>query len=59
MLDSYASSGTTGHAVLKLNNEDNGNGKFILIQVDEYDKKGIYLKTILLFKKIPRDIKRF
>jgi len=40
VLDSYAGSGTTGHAVLKLNNEDNGNRKFILIQVDEYDKKG-------------------
>lgn len=40
VLDSYAGSGTTGHAVLKLNNEDGGNRKFILIQCDEYDKKG-------------------
>jgi adenine-specific DNA-methyltransferase len=40
VLDSYAGSGTTGHAVLKLNNTDGGKRKFILIQCDEYDKKG-------------------
>lgn len=41
VLDSYAGSGTTGHAVLKLNSEnENSNRKFILIQCDEYDKKG-------------------
>jgi DNA modification methylase len=32
ILDSFAGSGTTGHAILKLNNEDGGNRKFILIQ---------------------------
>lgn len=40
VLDSFAGSGTTGHAVLKLNQEDNKNRKFILIQLDEYDKDG-------------------
>jgi adenine-specific DNA-methyltransferase len=40
VLDSFAGSGTTAHAVLKLNQEDEGNRKFILIQCDEYDKKG-------------------
>lgn len=40
VLDSFAGSGTTAHAVLNLNNLDNGNRKFILIQCDEYDKKG-------------------
>jgi adenine-specific DNA-methyltransferase len=40
VLDSFAGSGTTAHAVLKLNKEDEGNRKFILIQCDEYDKKG-------------------
>lgn len=40
VLDSFAGSGTTAHAVLNLNKIDNGNRKFILIQCDEYDKKG-------------------
>lgn len=41
VLDSYAGSGTTGHAVLKLNSENqDSKRKFILIQCDEYDKKG-------------------
>ncbi len=39
ILDSFAGSGTTGHAVLKLN-EESGNRKFILIQMTEYDKEG-------------------
>lgn len=34
VLDSYAGSGTTGHAVLKQNNEDGGNRKFILVEMD-------------------------
>jgi len=38
ILDSFAGSGTTGHAVLRLNKGDNGMQKFILIQCDEYDK---------------------
>lgn len=31
-LDSFAGSGTTGHAVLQLNREDGGNRRFILVQ---------------------------
>ncbi len=34
-LDSFAGSGTTAHAVLALNQEDGGNRKFILVQMDE------------------------
>ena len=34
ILDSFAGSGTTGHTVLKLNKEDAGNRKFILIEMD-------------------------
>ena len=37
VLDSFAGSGTTGHAVLRLNHEDNGSRRFILVQVDEAD----------------------
>lgn len=37
ILDFFAGSGTTGHAVLELNEEDGGNRKFILVeQLDEH-----------------------
>lgn len=36
ILDSFAGSGTTAHAVLKLNNEDGGNRKFILVEMEDY-----------------------
>jgi len=32
ILDFHAGSGTTGHAILKLNEEDNGNRQFILVE---------------------------
>ena len=35
ILDFFAGSGTTGHAVMQLNAEDGGNRKFILCQMDE------------------------
>jgi len=37
VLDFFAGSGTTGHAVMDLNREDNGDRKFILINNDEND----------------------
>jgi adenine-specific DNA-methyltransferase len=37
ILDFFAGSGSTGHAVLKLNKEDNGNRKFILCTNNEND----------------------
>ena len=36
VLDSFAGSGTTAHAVLALNKEDGGNRKFILVECEEY-----------------------
>ena len=36
ILDSFAGSGTTAHAVLALNKGDNGNRKFILIECEDY-----------------------
>ena len=36
ILDSFAGSGTTAHAVLDLNKEDGGNRKFILIECEDY-----------------------
>ncbi|MBS9768472.1 MAG: site-specific DNA-methyltransferase [Flavobacteriaceae bacterium] len=35
-LDYFAGSGTTGHAVIKLNREDNGNRKYILVEMGTY-----------------------
>ncbi|MEY3201962.1 MAG: hypothetical protein RIR70_1512 [Pseudomonadota bacterium] len=35
VLDSFAGSGTTGHAVLKQNAEDGGNRRFILVEMGE------------------------
>lgn len=36
ILDSFAGSGTLGQAVLNMNNRDNGNRKFILIEMEDY-----------------------
>ncbi len=36
VLDSFAGSGTTAHAVINLNNADGGNRKFILIELNDY-----------------------
>ena len=36
ILDSFAGSGTTAHAVLAMNKEDGGNRKFILIECEDY-----------------------
>lgn len=35
ILDSFAGSGTTGHAVLKQNSEDGGNRRFILVEMND------------------------
>ena len=39
VLDSFAGSGTTAHAVLDLNKEDGGNRKFILVECEDYADK--------------------
>lgn len=39
VLDFFAGSGTTGESVMKLNADDGGNRKFILVQLDEEIKK--------------------
>jgi adenine-specific DNA-methyltransferase len=36
VLDSFAGSGTTAHAVLGLNTDDGGNRKFILVECEDY-----------------------
>lgn len=36
VFDYFAGSGTTGHATIKLNRKDNGNRKYILVEMGEY-----------------------
>lgn len=36
ILDSFAGSGTTAHAVLNLNKQDGGNRKFVLVELEDY-----------------------
>ena len=36
VLDYFSGSGTTGHAVIELNREDDGNRKYILVEMGEY-----------------------
>jgi adenine-specific DNA-methyltransferase len=36
ILDSFAGSGTTAHATLRLNKQDGGNRKFILVEIEDY-----------------------
>lgn len=46
ILDSFAGSGTTGHAVLALNKEDGGNRKFILVELEEDIAKNVTAERI-------------
>ncbi len=46
ILDSFAGSGTTGHAVLDLNKEDGGNRKFILVELEDKVAKDITAERI-------------
>ncbi|WP_262905064.1 site-specific DNA-methyltransferase [Hymenobacter pini] len=39
VLDSFAGSGTTAHAVLKLNQQDGGNRRFILTEMEDYAER--------------------
>ena len=36
ILDSFAGTASTGHAILKLNKKDGGNRKFILVELEDY-----------------------
>ncbi len=46
VLDSFAGSGTTGHAVLDLNKEDGGNRKFILVEMEDNVAKDITAERV-------------
>jgi len=46
IIDFYAGSSTTAHAVIQLNSEDNGNRKFIMVQLPEpFDNKSEAFKA--------------
>jgi hypothetical protein len=44
VLDTFAGSGTTAHAVLKLNEQDGGNRQFVLVEMDENIAKSVTAK---------------
>ncbi len=46
ILDSFAGSGTTGHAVLKQNAQDGGNRRFILVELDPNIAQNIARKRL-------------
>ena len=46
ILDSFAGSGTTGHAVLKQNAEDGGNRRFILVEMDGNIAKNVTAERV-------------
>lgn len=46
ILDSFAGSGTTAHAVLDLNKEDNGTRKFILIEMEDKIAKDVTAERV-------------
>ncbi|MDP3888266.1 site-specific DNA-methyltransferase, partial [Hydrogenophaga sp.] len=48
VLDSFAGSGTTAHATLKLNDEDGGNRNFILVEMDENIAQNVTAKRVNL-----------
>jgi site-specific DNA-methyltransferase (adenine-specific)/adenine-specific DNA-methyltransferase len=46
VLDSFAGSGSTAHAVLRQNREDTGSRKFILVEVEEKVARGITAERV-------------
>ena len=46
IMDSFAGSGTTGHAVLKQNAEDGGNRRFILVEMDEHIARNVTAERV-------------
>lgn len=54
VLDFFAGSGTTGHAVLEMNKKDNGNRQFILCTNDEKDENGLKIGSDITSKRLKR-----
>jgi len=54
ILDSFAGSGTTGHAVLSLNKADSGNRRFILIECEDYADSITAERVRRVIKGVPK-----
>ena len=54
VLDSFAGSGTTAHAVLALNAEDGGNRQFILVECEDYADKITAERVRRVIKGVPK-----
>ena len=54
VLDSFAGSGTTAHAVLSLNKEDGGNRRFVLVECEDYADKITAERVRRVIKGVPR-----
>ena len=61
ILDFFAGSGTTGHAVAQLNNEDGGNRKYILCTNNENNicEEVTYKRLTNIQKELPHNLKYF
>jgi adenine-specific DNA-methyltransferase len=53
VLDSFAGSGTTAHAVMKLNQRDGGNRRFILVECEDYADHLTAERVRRLIKGVP------
>ena len=53
VLDSFAGSGTTAHAVLALNKEDGGNRRFVLVECEDYANKITAERVRRVIKGVP------
>jgi adenine-specific DNA-methyltransferase len=54
VLDSFAGSGTTGHSLLRLNNQDGGNRRFILVECEDYADKITAERVRRVIKGVPK-----
>ena len=54
ILDSFAGSGTTAHAVLAMNKQDGGNRKFILVECEDYANDVTAERIRRVIKGVPR-----
>ena len=55
VLDSFAGTGTTAHAVLELNKKDGGNRKFILVEMEDYANDITAERVRRVIRGIPKD----
>lgn len=51
ILDFFGGSGTTGHAVMEINKQDNGNRHFILVEQMDYIKTDTLVRNLNILKE--------